>query len=153
MMITRRVEKRSMDVLLVEDDIAHQMLTKKAFMSVGLSCRMSVTNNGEEAMDFLYKKAPFFDVGRPDLILLDLNMPKMDGHEVLKMVKNDPDLAQIPVVILSTSNNPSDVQACYAQHANSFLQKHVDMEHFIKAVDVLKQYWFEQVLLPEDVGH
>jgi len=149
MIPTRLLEKSSMDVLLVEDDIAHQMLTKKAFMSVAPSCRMSVTNNGEEAMDFLYKKAPFFDVGRPDLILLDLNMPKMDGHEVLKMVKNDPDLAQIPVVILSTSDNPNDVQACYAQHANSFLQKHVDMDRFVQAMEVLKQYWFEQVVLPE----
>ncbi len=153
MMASRLIEKSSMDVLLVEDDIAHQVLTKKAFMSVGLSCCMSVTNNGEEAMAFLYKEAPFFDVKRPDLILLDLNMPKMDGYEVLRTIKNDPDLAQIPVVILSTSNNPNDVQACYAQHANSFLQKHVDMKRFIKAVDVLKQYWFEQVLLPEEVGH
>ncbi|MDQ7016585.1 MAG: response regulator [Gammaproteobacteria bacterium] len=152
-MMNKQLEKSSMDVLLVEDDMAHQMLTKKAFMSVGLPCRMSIANNGEEAMAFLYKEAPFFDVKRPDLILLDLNMPKMDGHEVLKAVKNNPDLAQIPVVVLSTSNNPIDVQACYAEHANSFLQKHVDMECFIRAVDVLKQYWFEQVLLPEELGH
>ncbi len=137
-----------MEVLLVEDNPADQMLAQQAFKQVDAPCNLNIVGDGEAAMNYLRKTGEFEKAIRPQLILLDLNMPKMDGREVLEAVKTDPALVDIPIVILTTSANPSDVESCYASHANSYIRKPTDMDKFIDAIRDLEHYWFDVVSLP-----
>ena len=137
-----------MEVLLVEDNPADQMLAQQAFKDANTPCTLNIVADGEQAMMYLRNIDQYKNANRPKLILLDLNMPKMDGHEVLEAVKTDPELAGIPVVILTTSSNPKDVKSCYAAHANSYVRKPADMNEFTDAVRNLEHYWFDVVSLP-----
>lgn len=136
------------EVLLVDDDEADVKLTLRALRQNRVLNNIQVVRDGVEAMQFLHRKEEFADAPRPDLILLDLNMPRMDGREVLREIKSNPDLAKIPVVVLTTSNADEDIDHSYAAHANSFVTKPVDMEQFKKAILSVKDYWFAVVALP-----
>jgi len=144
-------ESRTAIILLVEDDPEDQKLTRRAFEISKLRNQLFVVDDGEQALDFLYHRGEFADPNsppRPDLILLDLNMPKLDGRAVLKRIKEDPDLRRIPVVILTTSSQEEDILRSYDLGVNSYITKPVQMEGFIRAIRDLERYWFNLVVLP-----
>lgn len=139
-------------ILLVEDDPDDQELTQRAFRACRYRNTLQIVNDGEEALDYLYRRGPFADPAcspRPHLILLDLNMPKLDGRAVLARIKEDPTLRQIPIVILTTSSRAEDVSRSYDLGVNSYVAKPVRMELFIQAIRDLEHYWFNLVVLPE----
>jgi CheY-like chemotaxis protein len=136
------------NILLVEDSPADVRLTREALKNGHLINNLHVVENGVDAMAFLRREAPFADAPRPDIILLDLNLPLMDGREVLAEVKNDPDLHVIPVVILTTSTAEQDILKTYDLHANCYITKPVDIEGFLNTMRSLKQFWLSIVKLP-----
>ena len=127
--------------LLAEDDDDHAFLVRRAMKEKRLGSEVAHVHDGEEALAFLRREAPFQDAWRPDVILLDLKMPRVDGHEVLRAVKSDESLKSIPVVVLSTSDGEVDRARAYDAHANSYLTKPVDFEAFSDMVDQLNEYW------------
>jgi CheY-like chemotaxis protein len=146
-------ETRTAVILLVEDDPEDQDLTRRAFRMSKLRNRLLVVDDGEQALDYLYRRGRFAkpeSSPRPDLILLDLNMPKLDGRAVLGRIKEDPDLRRIPVVILTTSSQEEDILRSYDLGVNSYITKPVQMEGFMKAIKDLERYWFDLVVLPNE---
>jgi len=139
---------RSFQILLVEDDPADAFLVRTAIREAKVLCDLHHVADGDKAMAFLHRDGDMGDVPRPDLILLDLNMPGRNGHQVLAEVKSNPDLRDIPVVVLTTSDAASDVRACYAAGANSYVTKPVDLDGFLKAMRSIEDYWFAVVRLP-----
>ena len=134
---------KSAEVLLVEDDETHAMLIMRCFERMGVA-NIHWVDDGEEALDYLLHRGKHEDRGknpRPDLILLDLRLPKRDGHEVLKDIKNSEDLKVIPVVILTTSKNEQDVTKAYLNHANSYLVKPLGFDKFQQMTEYLGTYW------------
>jgi len=132
------------NILLVEDDPAHAEIVRRNFEKSRIANRLTHVSDGQAALDYLYGRDAFSDpllAPRPGLILLDLRLPKVDGLEVLKAIKNDDNLNQIPVVILTTSAAESDVARAYESHANSYLVKPVDFSHFVELMEVLGYYW------------
>jgi len=140
---------KPIEVLLVEDNAGDIRLTKEAFEEGKVRLNLSVVRDGVEAIAFLRKEGNFAGTARPDLVLLDLNLPKKDGREVLKDMKNDPQLLRIPVVVLTTSASDEDVLSTYGLHANCYITKPVDMDRFIEIVKVLEEFWFTIVKLPD----
>ena len=136
------------EILLVEDNPVDVMITKKAFSAGSVSNNLHVAEDGEEAMDFLYKRGKYSSAPSPESILLDLNLPKKDGREILAEVKADPSLRRIPIVILTTSQDKEDIWRSYNLQANCFITKPVDMEQFTKALECLGEFWFSVVRLP-----
>ena len=139
-------------ILLVEDSPEDFEATERALRKAGLRNPIFRCVDGEDALDFLYQRGTYADgagAPRPDIILLDLNLPGTDGREVLAEIKTDPVLKQIPVVVLTTSSDQRDIDACYKSGANSYVQKPVDMDGFIKAIERLHGYWLEVVILPK----
>ena len=139
---------RSIEILLVEDNPGDARLTIEAMREAKLSNRLHVVEDGVEAMQFLRREGRFGDAPRPDLILLDLNLPKKDGREVLAEVKSDPALKRIPVVVLTTSRAEQDVLSAYDLHANCYVTKPVDLEQFMKIVKQIDEFWIKLVTLP-----
>jgi CheY-like chemotaxis protein len=139
---------RPAEILLVEDNQNDVLLTRRAFQQGRVLNNLSVTRDGVEAMDFLHRRNQFADAPRPDLILLDLNMPRKDGREVLAEIKSDDDLKHIPVVVLTTSEAEQDVLASYQLHANCYIVKPVDLGQFINALLKLEDFWLNVVKLP-----
>jgi two-component system, chemotaxis family, response regulator Rcp1 len=135
-------------ILLVEDNPVDVMITKKALSEGRVSNKLHVAEDGEEAMDFLYKRGKYSSAPSPEIILLDLNLPKKDGREILAEVKADPSLRRIPVVIITTSQDKEDIWRSYNLQANCFITKPVDMEQFTKALECLGEFWFSVVRLP-----
>ncbi len=138
-------------ILLVEDSPEDFETTQRAFRRSGLRNPIIRCADGDEALDFLYRRGGYADpdkAPRPGVILLDLNLPGTDGREVLSEIKADPVLKQIPVIVLTTSSDERDVNACYRAGASSYIQKPVDLEGFMKAIERLNDYWFEVVILP-----
>ena len=138
-------------ILLVEDDPGDQELTRRAFEDSKIRNELYTAENGQEALDYLYRRGKFADAKsspRPHLILLDLNMPKMDGKEFLVEIGSDPDLKRIPVVMLTTSKQHEDVLRSYDLGVSSYISKPVCLEQFINVIKTLEAYWFELVLLP-----
>ena len=135
-------------ILLVEDNEGDIVLTKDAFEESKIRTNISVAKNGAVALDFLYKRDAFADVERPDLILLDINIPVYNGHEVLKIIKSDDALKRIPVIVLTTSANGKDVNLAYENHVNSFITKPIEMDEFVKAMLKIEEFWFQLVRLP-----
>ncbi|MFB3889527.1 MAG: response regulator [Candidatus Bathyarchaeia archaeon] len=144
----KKAETKSVDILLVEDNPGDVRLTKEALRDAKVLNEVYVARDGVEAMDFLHKANSFSKVPSPDLILLDLNLPRKDGREVLAEIKEDPTLKRIPVVILTTSKAEDDVFKTYNLHANAYITKPVDLNRFIEIMQTLKEFWFEIVSLP-----
>jgi CheY-like chemotaxis protein len=136
------------DVLLVEDDEGDVLMTKEAFEYYKIRNRLHVVSDGEQALQFLRKTGPYADAPRPGLILLDVNLPRRSGLEVLAELKQDEDLLVIPVVMLTTSAAEEDILRSYALHANAFVTKPVDFEHFIEAVRQIDNFFLTLVCLP-----
>jgi CheY-like chemotaxis protein len=139
---------RAIDILLVEDDPGDELITREAFEHNKLRNRLHVAHDGEEGLDFLYKRGQFEDAARPDLILLDLNLPKYDGRQLLEKIKSDPDLARIPVVVLTTSSAEEDILKSYKLHANAYVTKPVDLDQFMRAVRQIDEFFVQVVRLP-----
>jgi len=138
------------DLLLVEDSEPDVRLTKEALAEAKVWNRLWVVEDGVEATDFLYRRGRYADAPRPDLILLDLNLPRKDGRQVLKEIKADPSLRRIPVVILTTSRDEGDVLRAYDLHANCYIPKPVDFNRFMEVVKSIEDFWLTVVRLPPD---
>lgn len=138
----------SLDVLLVEDSPGDIRLTEEAFHGANMSVHLHVANDGVEAMAFLKHEKGRSQVPRPDLILLDLNMPKMDGRQVLACIKTDDALKTIPIVILTTSGSEEDVVKSYQLHANCYFTKPVELDAFESLVKSINEFWLTKVKLP-----
>lgn len=143
---------KPLEVLLVEDDADDVLLTREALKDSKVIVSMSVATDGEEALKRLRREAPFADAPMPDLILLDLNLPRVNGRDVLKEVKNDPVLKKIPVVVLTTSTADADILKCYDLGANCYITKPVDFEQFQRIIKVVDEFWLTIVKLPTIVG-
>lgn len=139
---------RTATVLLAEDNPDHAFLTQEAFADAKLRVELHHVETGDECMAFLRREGPFTQAPRPDLLLLDIHMPRMDGYEVLEAINQDPALRSLTVIVLSTSNDLLDVERMYALRCNSFMTKPVDFRQFQQAVTKLADYWFELVVLP-----
>jgi CheY-like chemotaxis protein len=140
---------RPIEILLVEDDPGDELITREAFEHNKVSNRLNVARDGQEGLDYLYKRAAYQDAVRPDLILLDLNLPKYDGRQLLEKIKSDPDLCRIPVVVLTTSSAEEDVLRSYKLHANAYVTKPVDLDQFISAVRQIDEFFLQVVRLPD----
>ena len=148
-MSSNEVNSRSIEILLVEDNPGDARLTIEAMREAKMSNRIHVVEDGVEAMQFLRREGRFGDAPRPDLILLDLNLPKKDGRAVLAEVKTDPALRRIPVVVLTTSRAEEDVLKAYDLHANAYVTKPVDLTQFMKIVAQIEEFWIKVVVLPK----
>ena len=140
---------KPVDILLVEDSPTDVLLAQEALEHAKLLNTLHIVSDGVEAMQFLRREGQFADATRPDLILLDLNLPRKDGREVLEEVKNDPELKRIPVVVLTTSKAEEDVLKAYGLHANCYVSKPVDFDQFTNVVRAIENFWFTVVLLPK----
>jgi len=141
-------DNKAVEILLVEDNPGDVRLTIEALKEGRLINHVSVAEDGVEALAFLHQEGRYADEPRPDLILLDLNLPKKDGREVLTEIKADPALRHIPVVVLTTSTAEQDVLRTYDLHANCYINKPVDFEQFIEVVKSVGDFWFSVVILP-----
>jgi CheY-like chemotaxis protein len=140
---------RAIDVLLVEDDPGDVLMTREAFEDNKVANNLYVVNDGVTAMEFLRKQGEHADAPTPDLVLLDLNLPRMDGREVLAALKDDPELRRIPVVVLTTSEAEEDVLRSYSLHANAYVTKPVDFHRFIEVVRQIDEFFVTVVRLPQ----
>jgi CheY-like chemotaxis protein len=145
-----RAHTRPIEVLLVEDNPADVRLTQEAFKEGRVTNHLNIVNDGVEAMEFLRRTGVYQDAPKPDLILLDLNLPKKSGREVLAEIKADPMLRRIPVMILSTSKADQDLHKAYNLHANCYITKPVDLDQFMNVVRSIEHFWFNIVTLPPD---
>lgn len=139
---------KPIDILLVEDNPGDVRLTKEALKEGKINNNLYVVGDGKEALDFLSHEKKYKNSVRPDLILLDLNLPKLDGWGVLKKIKTDSTLKRIPVVILTTSEDERDISDAYNQYANCYITKPVDLEQFVTIVKTIEDFWFSIVRLP-----
>lgn len=143
---------RTMEVLLVEDNLGDAFLTRECFSDIPFPINLHHVEDGEQCLDFLRKAGPFGDAPTPDLILLDLNMPRMDGRQVMAEIAADERLRHLPVVILTTSAAREDVDHMYGLRCSSYIVKPLDLEHFRAVVKTLADYWFTIVALPGEPG-
>ena len=144
----------SQTILIVEDSDDDYMATVRAFNKANLVNPVRRCTNGDQAIDYLLQRGEFSGPGkapRPNIILLDLNLPGTDGREVLRMIKADPGLHKIPVIVLTTSNAEQDIEQCYEAGANSYVSKPVDLVGFIQAIARLTDYWFNVSILPKNI--
>jgi CheY-like chemotaxis protein len=136
------------EVLLVEDDPGDVLMTQEAFADYKIANRLTVVTNGEDAVAYMRKQGRYAGVPTPDLVLLDLNLPRRDGREVLREIKEDPELRRVPVVVLTTSEAEEDVLASYNLHANAYVRKPVDFDQFVAAVRAIDDFFITVVRLP-----
>jgi two-component system, chemotaxis family, response regulator Rcp1 len=139
---------KPVEILLVEDNPGDVRLTIEALKEGKVTNNLRVAKDGEEALDCLYQRSSFSKGPRPDIILLDLNLPKKDGREVLKIIKTDDKLKQIPVVVLTTSKAEEDILKSYDYHANCYITKPIDMNEFLKVIRMTEDFWLTIVKLP-----
>ncbi|MFC9967015.1 response regulator [Nocardia ignorata] len=142
------VPGQPIDILLVEDDPGDELMTREAFEDNKIGNTLHVVRDGEEALDFLYRNGNYADAPTPDLILLDLNLPRYDGRQVLEKIKADPELSPIPVVVLTTSAAEEDILRSYKLHANAYVTKPVDLDQFIAAIRQIDEFFVQVVRLP-----
>ncbi|MHC3438434.1 response regulator [Natrialbaceae archaeon A-gly3] len=145
------IQPEPAQILLVEDNPGDVRLTKEAFEHGRIENDLHVVTDGSEALEFLNQHGEYDDAPRPDLILLDLNLPRMNGDEVLDELKDDPDLRPIPVIVLTSSKAEEDIARSYELHANAYLTKPVDPDEFIDTVRAFEEFWFSVVRLPPEV--
>ncbi len=141
---------RPVEILLIDDDPVDVRLTTEQLAQSKLRNEVAWAKDGVDALAYLRREGEYADVRRPDLILLDLNMPRMDGHQFLGEVKNDPDLASIPIVVVTTSDEDADILESYRLHANAYITKPIGLEQMSKVVRAIEGFWFEVVRLPSD---
>lgn len=140
---------RPMEILLVEDDLEDAGLTLEAIRHGRIQCRVSLVRDGEEALEFVRRQGKYARAPRPDLILLDLNLPKLNGREVLAEIDNDGLLVDVPVVVLTSSSSEREFLESYPLHVEEFLIKPVDIDQFLGVVRALRRYWLADVILPQ----
>ena len=140
----------SIEILLIEDSPSDANLTMQSLQQAKITNRLHWVEEGEAAMDFLYQRGEYINAPRPDLIVLDLNLPGMDGREILAEVKADPDLRRIPVVVLTTSSNEEDVFRSYDLNANCYVTKPFNVQQFIQVVQLISDFWLTAVKLPPE---
>lgn len=141
---------KPVEILLVEDNEGDARLARESLKDSKINNEIHRVKNGVEAMKFLRREGEYKDVPRPDLILLDLNLPKKDGREVLEDIKTDDDLKRIPVVVLTVSEDEEDILHSYNHHVNCYITKPIDLNAFTKVVKSIKNFWFSIVRLPPD---
>lgn len=139
---------RPVNILLVEDNPGDVRLTQEAFKEGNLSVNLDVVMDGVEALDYLKKQGKYADKLTPDLVLLDLNLPKRDGREVLEVIKLDPELRRMPVVVLTTSNAEQDIQKSYNLYVNCYINKPVDFDKFFQIIKQIEEFWLKTAVLP-----
>lgn len=139
---------RPIEILLVEDNPADVRLTMEAFKDAKVRNRIAVVNDGVNAIEYLMQRGAYVGVARPDMVLLDLNLPRKDGREVLQEIKEHPDLRRIPVVILTTSKEEQDILKSYNLHANCYINKPVDFDQFMNVITTIEEFWLTVVKLP-----
>ena len=148
--MTKQIGIKAIDILLVEDNPGDVRLTREALKEGKVLNTLQVVGDGIEALEFLRHEGKYAKTPHPDIILLDLNLPRMDGRELLAVIKSDLNLRRIPVVILTTSKAEEDIIKSYDLHANCFITKPVDLDQFIKVVKSVEEFWFTIVKLPPD---
>lgn len=136
-------------ILLVEDNEGDIILTLDAFEECKIKTKISVARNGQEALDFLFKRGEFKDAQKPDLILLDINIPIFTGHEVLEQIKRDQKLKKIPVIMLTTSSNRRDIDKAYENHSNSYVIKPLNMKEFLATILTIEDFWLQVSILAD----
>lgn len=136
-------------ILLIEDNEGDIILTKEAFEECKIKTAISVAKNGGEALDFLFQRGAFSEAKKPDLILLDINIPIFNGHEVLRQIKEDSILKKIPVIMLTTSSSQKDLDNAYANHCNSYVKKPIEMSEFLSAIKKIEAFWFQLTTLSD----
>jgi len=141
---------RPIEILLVEDSPSDTDLTVEALAAAKVTNRLSIVEDGVQAMEFLHREGPYAQAPRPDLILLDLNLPRKDGREVLAEIRADEKLTAIPVVVLTTSQAEQDVLRAYALHANCYITKPVDFQQFLQVIEAIEGFWLSVVKLPTE---
>ena len=139
---------RPVEILLVEDNPGDVVLTREALELAGTAHRLHVVGDGIDAVDFLFRRGRFADAPRPDIVLLDLNLPNKDGRAVLSEIKADANLAQIPIVVLTTSQADEDILRAYQLHANCYITKPIDFHQFLRIVASIEEFWLSVVKLP-----
>jgi chemotaxis family two-component system response regulator Rcp1 len=142
------MNSRAIEILLIEDNAGDARLTLEAFKEGKVINNLTVIHDGVDALAYLRRQGRYADAVPPDLILLDLNLPKMDGREVLAEIKSDARLMAIPVVVLSTSASPDDITRAYSYHANCYITKPVDLDQFLRVVQSIETFWLSLVKLP-----
>lgn len=140
---------RAINILLVEDNLGDVRLTREALADSGLQPELHVVGDGEKALEYLLVAKPDSDHPIPDLILLDLNLPRMNGHQVLQRIKREPQWRRIPVVVLSTSESEDDIRSCYEAHANCYIAKPANYAPFLDAVSSIEEFWLKTARLPQ----
>ena len=146
-------KNKTFTILMANDDEDTRFFVQESLREIKVAIRIEFVENGEQVLDYLYCRGRFAGASNwhfPDLILLDLNMPRLDGREALTLIRSDPDLPHIPIVILTTSQNSGDILLCYRLGANSFISKPVTFEGLVEVMKTLCQYWFEIVSLPHE---
>lgn len=139
---------RPVQILLVEDSPDDILLTEEALSDAKIANDLHAVMDGEAAMAFLRNEGEHAGAPRPDLVILDLNLPRKDGREVLKEIREDPELTSLPVIVLSTSGAPEDIAGAYARHVNAYIQKPVDFDEFLRVVRSMEEFWLSIVKLP-----
>lgn len=139
------------NILLVEDNPGDVRLTQEVLKGGKIRNTLSIVNDGEEALLFLKKRGQYINAATPDIILLDLNLPKKDGREVLVEIKSDDVLKIIPVIVLTTSSSQEDIQSVYAHHANCYIMKPMDFNEFAKVIQTIELFWLNIVKLPQQI--
>lgn len=140
---------KQVNILLVEDNEGDIVLTLEALKEVRILNGVDVVRDGEQALQFLRKEAPYAEAPTPDIIFLDINLPKVDGTEILSIIKNDEVLKVIPVIMLTTSDAEKDIMAAYCNHANCYITKPVDLDKFMEVIQSIKSFWISIVKLPK----
>jgi CheY-like chemotaxis protein len=148
--VSHSLHEKPIEILMVEDSPSDAQLTIEALHAAKIVNRLHHVEDGVAALQFLRQQGPYADVPRPDLILLDLNLPRKDGREVLEELKRDPDLKVIPVVVLTTSRAEQDVLRSYQLHANCYVTKPVDFTQFMGVVKAIENFWLTIVTLPKE---
>lgn len=141
---------KAVHILLVEDNEGDIILTLEAFEESKVKTNISVVKNGQDALDFLFKRAAFNAAETPDLILMDINIPIFSGHEVLKIIKSDDILKTIPVIMLTTSSNQKDIDKAYQNYTNSYVTKPIEMDDFLKTILKIEEFWLQLCKLPNN---
>jgi len=151
--MTIKDQNDTIEILLIEDNPGDIRLFQEAMKSSQFTLNLSIVRDGEQALSFLENKPPYSDTVHPDLILLDLNLPRKSGHEVLQALKMHPLNKRIPVIVLTSSQAPEDIQEAYDRHANCYIVKPVQLSEFFHVIKALEQFWLHQARLPSRGSH